>query len=193
LFTFNNKINIDALAAGKHKLNIEKIGKGNLNYSVIVNYFSKEDTITSAGNEIFIEREYFRLIKEVKKVDGVDKIEYKEILLKNNETLVSGDEIRVKLFIDSKNDYEYLVFEDRKPSGAEFTLLKSWGGYMELRDEKAVFFKNYLPQGKTEIQYDMRAEIPGKFFVMPSIGYAMYVPDIKANSRSLKINIADKK
>jgi len=105
---------------------------------------------------------------------------------------MSGDEIRVKLYIESKNDYEYLVFEDRKPSGAEFKLIKSWGGYMEFRDEKAVFFKNYLPQGKTIISYDIRAEIPGVFNVMPSLGYAMYVPEIFGSSSSIKIKIIDK-
>jgi alpha-2-macroglobulin len=193
LFTFNNKINIDGLSSGKHNIRIEKNGSGNLNYSVLTKYFIKEDTISSAGNEIFIEREYFRLVKEIKTIDGIEKIEYKEVPIKNNDNLISGDEIRVKLHVDSKNDYEYLVFEDRKPSGAEFKLLKSWGGYMELRDEKAIFFKDYLSQGKTTIQYDMRAEVPGKFNVMPALGYAMYVPEIRANSQSIKIVISDKK
>jgi uncharacterized protein YfaS (alpha-2-macroglobulin family) len=193
IFTFDNKIKIDEITTGKHKIKVEKKGVGNLNYQVLLNYFSKEDSISSAGNEIFIQREYYRLIKEiVKNADSLETISYKEIPLLTNETLTSGDEIRVKLKIESKNDYEYLAFEDRKPSGAEYKLLRSWGGYMELRDEKVLFFRTYLRQGMTEIQYDLRAEIPGKFNVMPAIGYAMYVPDILGNSESMKINIVDK-
>jgi uncharacterized protein YfaS (alpha-2-macroglobulin family) len=107
-------------------------------------------------------------------------------------TLTSGDEIRVVLTVDSKNDYEYLVFEDMKPAGCEFKLLRSWGGYMELRDEKVVFFQSWLRQGKNTITYDMRAEIPGIFHVMPTAGQAMYVPDIRAISDGFKVRIQDK-
>jgi uncharacterized protein YfaS (alpha-2-macroglobulin family) len=193
IFTFDNKIKIEKLATGKHKIKVEKKGVGNLNYQVLLNYFSKEDSISSAGNEIFIQREYYRLIKEnIKNDNGLQNISYKEVPLLNDETVTSGDEIRVKLKIKSKNDYEYLAFEDRKPSGAEYKLLRSWGGYMELRDEKVLFFRTSLRQGMTEIQYDLRAEIPGKFNVMPAIGYAMYVPDIATNSNSIKINVVDK-
>jgi hypothetical protein len=193
IFTFDNKIKIDEITIGKHKIKVEKKSVGNLNYQVLLNYFSKEDSISSAGNEIFIQRKYYRLIKEiVKNADSLETISYKEVPLLANETLTSGEEIRVKLKIESKNDYEYLAFEDRKPSGAEYKLLRSWGGYMELRDEKVLFFKTYLRQGTTEIQYDLRAEIPGKFNVMPAIGYAMYAPDISANSESMKMNIVDK-
>jgi len=192
LFTFDNKIVLNNISTGKHAVKFEKKGQGNLNYSLRTDYFTKEDQIAPAGNEIYIEREYFRLIKKVKKTDGKEYIEYDEVPLKNNELLNSGDEVRVRLTIDSKNDYEYLVFEDRKAAGTEFKLLKSWGGYMELRDEKALFFKNWLSQGKSSIQYDIRAEVPGKFNIMPSIGYAMYAPEIKANSASFKISIVDK-
>lgn len=190
IFTFNNKILVDDISTGKHNLKIMKSGKGNLFYSVKIDYFSKEDEILPVGNEIYIQREYFKLKK---KINNNNEIEFEEIPIKNLDTLMSGDEIRVKLYIESKNDYEYLVFEDRKPSGAEFKLIKSWGGYMEFRDEKAVFFKNYLPQGKTVITYDIRAEIPGVFNVMPSLGYAMYVPEIFGNSSSIRIKIIDKK
>ena len=189
IFTFNNRITVDDISTGKHNLKIIKNGKGNLFYSIRFDYFSKEDEISSTGNEIFVQREYFKLKKKNK---NNNDIEYEEIPIKNLDTLMSGDEIRVKLYIESKNDYEYLVFEDRKPSGAEFKLIKSWGGYMEFRDEKAVFFKNYLPQGKTIISYDIRAEIPGVFNVMPSLGYAMYVPEIFGSSSSIKIKIIDK-
>ena len=70
----------------------------------------------------------------------VEKYERKE--LKNLAKLKSGDLVEVELEIDSKNDYEYLVFEDLKAAGFEPMEVRSgyngnaMGAYMELRDEK---------------------------------------------------------
>ena len=47
----------------------------------------------------------------------VEKYEREE--LANLATLKSGDLVEIELEIDSKNDYEYLVFEDMKPAGFE--------------------------------------------------------------------------
>jgi hypothetical protein len=194
VFTFTNnlKLSADEIGTGKHKIKIIKEGKGNLYYSTFIKYFTREDSITAAGNEISIARSYFKLVPVENDVNGKKLLNYKEVPIKFGEQLKSGDEIRVKLDIDSKNDYEYLVFEDLKPSGCEFKMLKSWGGYMELRDTKVVFFISWLRQGKNYVQYDMRAEIPGVFHVMPTNGYAMYTPDIRGISDAFKISILDK-
>ena len=37
----------------------------------------------------------------------------------------------------------------------------------------------------------MRAEIPGRFSALPTRAYAMYAPELKANSDELKVRIAD--
>ena len=42
------------------------------------------------------------------------------------------------------------------------------GAYMELRDERVVFFVRTLARGKHSVAYRMRAEIPGKFSALPT-------------------------
>lgn len=45
--------------------------------------------------------------------------------LTNVSTLNSGDVVEVELVIESKNDYEYLLFEDHKAGGFEPIALHS--------------------------------------------------------------------
>jgi hypothetical protein len=37
----------------------------------------------------------------------------------------------------------------------------------------------------------MRAEIPGKFSALPTKAYAMYAPELKANSDEIKLQVKD--
>ncbi len=64
--------------------------------------------------------------------------------------------------------------------------------YQELRDEKVVSFIDKLPEGYWELRYSLRTEIPGYFHALPAIGQAMYVPEIKANSDEVRLNVSDK-
>ena len=71
--------------------------------------------------------------------------------------LKSGDLVEVELEIDSKNDYEYLIFEDIKAAGFEAVDVhsgyngNSLGAYMELRDDRVSFFVRHLARGKHSV------------------------------------------
>ncbi|MCY2924580.1 MAG: hypothetical protein NT031_03940, partial [Planctomycetota bacterium] len=124
-----------------------------------------------------------------------EKYERKE--LKDLDTLTSGDLVAVELTIDSKNDYEYILFEDMKAAGFEPVSVQSgygdneMGAYMELRDERVAFFVRALARGQHSISYRLRAEIPGKFSALPTRASAMYAPELKANSDEIKLKIQD--
>ena len=123
---------------------------------------------------------------------------YERTALKDGEKITSGDMVEVELQLESKNDYEYLAFEDMKPAGCEPVALRSGGrmglgvySNMELRDQKVAFFISHMPQGTRTLTYRLRAEIPGEFHVLPTNGYAMYAPDIRCLSRELLLGIKD--
>ena len=105
--------------------------------------------------------------------------------------------MEIELTIESKNDYEYLMFEDMKAAGFEPVDLQSGythnglSAYMELRDERVCFFLHHLARGKNSLSYRMRAEIPGKFSALPTKAQAMYAPELTANSDEMKISIED--
>jgi uncharacterized protein YfaS (alpha-2-macroglobulin family) len=92
---------------GKFKIKINRSGKGELYYSAVLKYFTKEEDIKGSGHGINIERKYFR-------VDEASKNKSERTEIKYLSQVRSGDKIDVELYITSNNDYEYLVLEDYK-------------------------------------------------------------------------------
>ncbi|MGD2184469.1 MAG: MG2 domain-containing protein [Desulfobacterales bacterium] len=208
LFTFNNKFVLEGkqIPTGNHTITLKKSGRGPVYFNAYLDYFSLEDYITQAGLEIKVQRRVFKLIEVDKKIKDagsrgqvVDRRveKYEREPLKNLAALESGDRVEVELVIDSKNDYEYLVFEDMKAAGFEPVEVRSgytgneMGAYVEFRDQKVAFFVQRLARGRHSVSYRLRAEIPGKFSALPARAYAMYAPELRANSDEIKLLIKD--
>ena len=209
LFTFDNTFVLAGtdVPAGGHKIEFVKHGTGPLYYNAYVTNFTLEDRITRAGLEVKVDRKFYRLVLDkgataaARGARGhavtrrVEKYRREEI--KDGDTLTGGDLVEVELEIDSKNDYEYLLFEDMKASGFEPVEVRSGyngndlNAYMELRDERVCFFARTLSRGKHSVAYRLRAEIPGKFSALPTRASAMYAPELKANSDETRLNIQD--
>jgi uncharacterized protein YfaS (alpha-2-macroglobulin family) len=195
------------LRAGKNQLDIRIKGEGRLYTSGWLTYFSKEKEIPAAGNEIYVKREY-TLERAVETLIG--EVKLKKMPLEPGQELKPGDRIHVRLVLEAKNNYEYLVIEDRKAAGLEAIQIQSgkpayarkrladgnFTGrqtqmYQELRDRHVAFFITYLDEGFHEINYMLRAETPGIFSALPATTEAMYVPEIKANSTSRQFLIRE--
>lgn len=208
LFVFDNKFVLEGpqVAEGPHTIELRKKGQGPLYYNGYLTNFTLEDPITRAGLEIQVQRKYYRLVKADKAVKAAgsrgqvteQKIEkFERQPLENLAQLRSGELVEIELEIHSKNDYEYLVFEDMKPAGFEPVDLRSGyngnalGAYMEFRDNRVVFFVGRLARGNHSVAYRMRAEIPGRFSALPTKAWAMYAPELKANSDEIKLQVRD--
>jgi uncharacterized protein YfaS (alpha-2-macroglobulin family) len=208
LFIYDNRLVISGknVTAGEHKIEVRRKGLGPVYYNAYLTNFTLEDYIKRAGLEIKVNRKYYKLtpVDKTVKVAGsrgqaldqkVEKYEREE--LKDLAVLKSGDLVEIELEIDSKNDYEYIIFEDMKAAGFEPVDVRSgynsndMGAYMELRDERVCFFVRTLARGKHSVAYRMRAEIPGKFSALPTRAHAMYAPELKANSDEIKLSIED--
>jgi uncharacterized protein YfaS (alpha-2-macroglobulin family) len=210
LFTYDNKLVVSGadVKDGAHELEIRRsAGKGNVYFNTYLTNFTLEDHITKAGLEVKVNRKYYKLIPVDKTIKAagdrgqvldqkVEKYERKE--LENLATLKSGDLVEIELVIESKNDYEYIMFEDMKAAGFEPVSLQSGyggskglGAYMELRDNRVTFFVRALARGQHSIAYRMRAEIPGQFAALPTRASAMYAPELKGNSDEIKLKIED--
>jgi uncharacterized protein YfaS (alpha-2-macroglobulin family) len=209
LFQFDNKFVLegDAIAAGKHTIELRRKGSGPLYYNGYLTTFTLEDFIPrSTSVEVEVARKYYKLVKADKTVHAAgsrgqaveEKVEkYDRQELPNLSVVKSGDLVEIELEIDSKNDYEYLVFEDMKPAGFEPVEVRSGyngndlGAYVEFRDNRVVFFARTLARGKHSVSYRMRAEIPGQFSALPTRAAAMYAPELKANSDELNMSVKD--
>ena len=118
------------LGVGAKEITIRRRGRGNAYWTAFTTFFTQEENIAEAGNELFVRRSYERLIpREVEKTRTVyDRAQRKNVEEKYKEAdyqrepivdgtvLQSGDLVEVKLEVTAKNNFEYLVFEDPKRS-----------------------------------------------------------------------------
>ncbi len=210
LFSFDNALVLTgrAVTDGRHRIELRRTGRGPLYFNTYLTNFTTEDFITKAGLEIKVQRKYYKLVPRPgasSKVQGsrgqslnqrVEKYDRRPI--GNLGELTSGDLVEIELEIESKNDYEYLVFEDPKAAGFEPVDRQSGytGGfpsvYRQLRDDRVSFFLRSLDRGRHSISYRMRAETPGRFSALPTLGSAMYAPELKANSDEITVKIMDR-
>jgi uncharacterized protein YfaS (alpha-2-macroglobulin family) len=208
IFSFDNKFVLtgEQLTDGEHRVEIRRRGSGAVYFNAFLTNFTLEDPITHAGLEIKVQRKFYRLeeVDKAIKVAGsrgqaVDqRVEkYRRIPLANLDTVASGDLVEVELEIESKNDYEYLMFEDLKAAGFEPVEVRSgytrtgMGAYMELRDERVTFFARRLARGRHSLAYRLRAETPGRYSALPATGQGMYAPELVGNSDEMKLQVED--
>lgn len=208
LFSFDNKFVLVGaeVADGEHTIEIRRRGDGPVYFNAYLTNFTLEDYITRAGLEIKVNRKFYKLIDDDKEAEVAgdrgqvvkqrsDK--YKRQQLENLDTLKSGDLVEIELEIESKNDYEYVIFEDMKAAGFEAVDVRSGytnnglGAYTEFRDDRVSFFLHHLARGRHSVSYRVRAEIPGRFSALPTRAYAMYAPELKGNGDEIKLQIED--
>lgn len=189
----------ELLSSGAQHLHVRMQGQGTLYINGYLKYFDQSEPIQGVANAISVERRYFKIVPHSRRnKDGSLEDTSTRIPLADGAALMSGEIVEVELHLKSDNDYDYLVFEDMKPAGLEAVETRSGVAYgdglcsnMELRDEKVAFFVDTLPQGERQIVYRLRAEVPGKFHALPTNGYAMYTPDIRASSNEFRVQVND--
>jgi uncharacterized protein YfaS (alpha-2-macroglobulin family) len=90
-----------------------------------------------------------------------------------------------------------MMIEDPIPAGCEVIERgdmsewewEYWWSDVDVRDEMVSFFARSLPQGRRIIEYMLRAQIPGKYHVMPTRAYGMYQPEIRGDGPENRIEI----
>src|SRR5262245_35171570 len=124
----------ELLADGANDIRIRRLGgKGPIYFSAQARFFSREEPVTEAGNEIFVRRQYYKLVARPTLLKGYV---YERELLGNGETVASGERVETVITIEAKNNYEYLLFEDLKPGGLEAVELRS-GASLQARELKS--------------------------------------------------------
>jgi len=107
---------------GANDIRIKRKGEGAIYFAAEAKFFSLEEPIPAAGNEIFVKREYFKLVGRPTLLKG---FVYDKVPLKDGESVKSGERIETIITVETKNNYEYLLFEDLKPAGFEAVEIRS--------------------------------------------------------------------
>jgi len=119
---------------GQNEITIQrKSGSGPIYFAAEAEFFSLEEPLKPAGNEIFVRRQYFKLVNHPTLLKGFVS---ERVPLNDGETVKSGERVEVVLTIEAKNNYEYLLFEDLKPGGLEAVEVRS-GDNVYVRELKS--------------------------------------------------------
>jgi uncharacterized protein YfaS (alpha-2-macroglobulin family) len=124
---------------GKNEIEVRIVsGQGPLYVSARAEFFSLEEPVPARGSEIFVARQYFKLVAHPTLLKGYV---YERVPLLDGETVTSGERVEVVLTAEAKNDLEYLLFEDLKPAGLEAVELKSGDGLQarEIRSSEVAY------------------------------------------------------
>jgi len=113
----------EVIRDGSNEITIKRTsGTGPIYFSANAKFFSLEEPLTPAGNEIFVRRQYFKLVNHKTLLKGFVS---ERVPLNDGETVKSGERVETVLTIEAKNNYEYLLFEDLKPAGLEAVQIRS--------------------------------------------------------------------
>ncbi len=197
-----------SLRPGANAVTLEKSGQGRLYSSARMTYYATGSALKPASAGFKVTREYYTLRKERRG----------EIFVYTKRpftgTVKTGDELFVKVKMTPDARYEYVMLEDPLPAGCEvvsntngYTIPGEpeydqkaredrgywswnwWYASREVRDEKVAFFAREVQPKAMEFSYIMRAQIPGKYSVLPAVGALMYYPEVRGNSGDIALTI----
>ena len=176
---------------GDNELTIRRdSGEGPVFYTISVNYYTEDDYIPAFHGSVDIERDYYIIERYL------DDDKFYERRIPFEGEIEVGDEMEVEITIDSPYDFDYVILEDPRPAGLIYTDMDSYydrhiGAYVELRNERRIFYFERLKAGETTITYRLRAEVPGIYSALPAIIKGMYSPDIGSSTEEKKIEVRE--
>ncbi|MDR7417847.1 MAG: MG2 domain-containing protein [Armatimonadota bacterium] len=183
-----------ALRPGDNTLALERTGGGGrVFYTVQLRQVVGMEEIPEASSKgIRVAREYLRIVP---KTVGAD--EWSLQTEPSGNQLRQGDRVLVRLTIATTEPLAYLLIEDPFPAGFEVTERGSaemdewhyWWASTDVRDDRIVFFIRSLKPGTHTIEYNLRAQTPGRYQALPAVLQGMYNPERRAESAGARVVI----
>ena len=185
------------LAGGSNALVIES--EQDVYYALRVETFQARDAVApqSQGCRMSLEKATLAVTRVH---DSVGNPRVLSRPLEPGERLRVGDEIQIEIRFKPDRDYDYFILEDRLPSGFEVVDFQKevdglwWRFYThkERRDDKAVFFFDRLEKDReVTVQYILRSELNGRFYLPYALLYGMYRPSVYAHSGSGQLAVGN--
>ncbi|HLG25991.1 MAG TPA: hypothetical protein VI588_04395, partial [Candidatus Gracilibacteria bacterium] len=171
-------------------------GAGKMYADINLKYYLPTEKIEPRDEGIVVTHEYF-MTDDAKMEKPV-------------KTIKVGENLKAKVTVVVPENRYYVMVEDYLPAGLEgvdFSLATSqqglqdgkgssygegyygggyYGGwyfnYSEIRDDRMMYFADFLPKGVYEIEYFVRATTPGTFHDLPVLAQELYFPEVFGRS-----------
>ena len=177
----------------KFTLGISRQGNGRLYYAARMAYSPKAENDKYTNSGIEIKRKY-----SIQKGNKFEELKFPA-------QIKQGDVVKVDIYVKLPAAREFVVVDDPIPGGLEAVNRDlantsivdadaarenggdSWLDYgsgfysfyhKELRNDRAVFYSEYLEAGNYHLSYTAQAIASGKFSIMPVKAEEMYDPDV---------------
>lgn len=187
-------INVPAsdIRAGNNTVTVNKSGGNAVYATVMVRFTDRSDSFKPLANGFNVSRKYYKV--DAEKSDSGVKLSVNE-----SAAYSAGDLVMVSVDVKSAEGVgDYLMIEDPVPAG--FSVVKNDGDYYsdkyprlygekQAYDDRAVFFVKG-PVRETTIRYFIRAELPGKYRILPASASQMYYPDKNGSSADAQISVS---
>lgn len=154
-------------------------------------YFEDIDKITTASTPLKIDKKLF-----IQKNTDRGPVLYP---LDNNNTLHTGDKVKVRIEIRSDRALEYVHMKDMRASCMEpVNVLSSYkwkdglGYYESTKDASTNFFINFLPKGVFVFEYELFVTHTGAFSNGITTIQCMYAPEFISHSEGIIVNVENK-
>ncbi len=163
----------------------------NLTWSQMVGGGSREVLITGAG--LTVRREYRPLRPRVDPETGRTRLEPAAPATRFSV----GDFVSVRLIIEARESFDFLLLEDLLPAGFEVTERgdlptwewSDWWADVTYRDDRVGFYLTHLAAGTHELSYLVRVETPGVLQARAPEAWAMYDPAVRARGRRTELTV----
>ncbi|RXF70467.1 alpha-2-macroglobulin family protein [Arcticibacter tournemirensis] len=168
------------------EIKIKNTGKSTGIAAVYWQYLEDINKIKPFSSGLTIERKYF-LVKDL----GHDKRLYE---IDDKHIPVKGDLIKVMLYVNAEENFEYVHLKDLRPSGAE--VAKGLSGfetqdglyyYQVHKDASSNFFISRLPKGKYVLEYSLWVTQAGIFNCGICSIESIYAPEFGAHTSGKRI------
>lgn len=190
------RIPTSRLQTDKNDISIERVGGGSpLFYSIESRQFiATEELKEKYPTGYRIVREYLRLTPHTTK-DHKTILEAEE----TNNQLRTGENIRVRLTLYTAKALDHVLIEDPFPAGCTVSergtpdeVMETWGYWwssIDVRDKKIAFFASKIEAGKHIIEYNLKAQTPGTYNLLPTFLQPMYTPSMRADTASTRVRV----
>ncbi len=193
------------LVIERHAAQTGQTGKGQLYYSAYLRYYLPADLVKALDRGIIVARQYSPVEEPRQYVDTArvgDVIKVKLTIIAPTDLyyvvvedpLPAGFEgvdlsLKTTSVVGERPELRNLSAEEEDRWYRWYGWGWWWFSSSEMRDEKVVLFAQYLPRGTYEYTYLMRAGVPGRFLVMPTMAYEMYFPEVFGRSDGARFTV----
>lgn len=180
-----------------NEISLQKVGAGRMYTDFNLKYYLPLDKQIPESEGLEVQQEYFAM-EDTKLEKALNSINV-------------GQNVHGRLTVIVPEDRHYVMVEDLLPAGLEgidFNLKTSeqaiqgkgnpecyydctswYFNHSEVKDDRIMYFADFLPKGVYEIDYYVRATSVGKFADLPAIAQETYYPEVFGRSAGKQFEV----